>query len=258
MIDPDTSGARAAVVVLAAGSGTRVGAEVNKVLLPLRRRPGARLVGADRAGAARTYAGVVVVRARRASARPSRGAVGAPPRRRARCCVVDRRRRPGTPRSGRRSGAAPTTIEAGDDRRRRDARRRPPAGRTRPVRARRWPRPREHGGAIPVVPLDDLLRRDGAAVAERAGRRADPAGLPRRRPARGLPRGRRRRLRGHRHRGLRRARTPRCAVAAVAPAPANLKITFPEDLALADGCSAGRVSASSTRDVVGPTRPGGA
>lgn len=38
-VSPDPATAGAAVVVLAAGSGTRVGADVNKVLLPLRRRP---------------------------------------------------------------------------------------------------------------------------------------------------------------------------------------------------------------------------
>ena len=44
---------RAAVVVLAAGAGTRVGAEVNKVLLPRGRRPGRRPLGAHGAGRAR-------------------------------------------------------------------------------------------------------------------------------------------------------------------------------------------------------------
>ena len=63
-----------AVVVLAAGAGTRVGAEVNKVLLPLRGRPGRRLVGAHGAGAPRRTprgAGGPRRRARTRSARPS-------------------------------------------------------------------------------------------------------------------------------------------------------------------------------------------
>ena len=42
-----------------------------------------------------------------------------------------------------------------------------------------------------------------------------------------------RRLRGHRHRGLRAAPTGSVAVAAVPGSPLNLKVTFPEDVALA-------------------------
>ena len=92
---------------------------------------------------------------------------------------------------------------------------------------------REHGGAIPVVPVDGVVRRDGAPVAGPPRRRADAAGVPRapscwrayrRPPPTGSP-------------GPTR---PSCveryadvAIAAVPSSPANLKITFPEDLDVA-------------------------
>ena len=224
--------ARAAVVVLAAGSGTRVGAEVNKVLLPLRRRPG-RWPGrcAPRSPlAGRTPGG------RRGPRRRGRDAVGrrgrAVPRRRARCCWSPAGR-PGTPRSGTALRGAGRRHRGRRGRRGRDPRRRPGRWPAPPCSTRRSPPPREHGGAIPVVALPRLV---ATATARRrpagAGRRADPAGLPGRRPARrptaraeadGLRRAPTRPPACERYTdvaGRRRARAP----------PRNLKVTFPEDL----------------------------
>ena len=57
-----------------------------------------------------------------------------------------------------------------------------------------------HGGAIPVVPVHDLLTTSLAAVAGEPLRRTDSAGVPCRPASRGSPGRGRDRLRGHRHR----------------------------------------------------------
>ena len=54
----------------------------------------------------------------------------------------------------------------------------------------------QHGGAIPVVPTPRLSHRDGSRRRRRSGRRADPAGVPGRGAAHGLPPGRRGRFVG--------------------------------------------------------------
>ena len=160
---------RAAVVVLAAGAGTRVGAEVNKVLLPL--------------------AGVPVV------ARSVRTALAVPGVRRVVLVVRDGEQdavraavEPHLDRTGpevamvtggehpARLGVAgalrcwPPTIEAGeiDVVAMHDAAR-PLATAELYARVLRDGRG-EHGGAIPVAPLDHLVDLDGAALPEPAGR----------------------------------------------------------------------------------------
>ena len=141
---------------------------------------------------------------------------------------------PGTRRSGRRSRSSPTTSTAGEV----DVvvvhdGARPLAG------ADLWravvDAAREVGGAIPVVAGDPApAHRPDPARPASVGGRADAAGLPRRRPAGGLPGGRGRRLRGHRHRGLRRGVRRPAPSSPCRAAPLNLKVTFPEDVALAE------------------------
>ena len=184
MTEPD-----AAVVVVAAGSGTRVGGRGQQGPAAPAGRPGGGLVGAHGAGAARRTPRGRRAPARRAArrwARPSPLTSAT-----ARCCWCPAAR-PGTPRSGRRSRCSPTRST-------RASSRSSPCT-TLPARwptptssSARWPRPGEHGGAIPVVPVDCVVRRDGSPVgARRAGGRADAAGIPGGRPAGGLPGGRRR------------------------------------------------------------------
>ncbi len=218
----------AAVVILAAGTGSRVGAEVNKVLLPLGDRPVLAWSVSAALAARRRPPG--------AAGRPSRGAGrrgrrgDAAPRGR-RGAGSSRVARPGTPRSGRRSG--------------RWHRRSSPARSTwwRSTTGRaRWPGPtcsparstaaREHGGALPVVPLRQVVRTDGGPVAGdlvavqtpqafradallAAYRAADADGFEGTDTASCL----------ERYGDLR--------IAAVPSTSGNLKITFPDDVGLA-------------------------
>ncbi len=162
----------AAVVILAAGTGSRVGAEVNKVLLPL--------------GDARCWPGRCAT------------ALGCPSDVRGASLVVRPASRTPWRRRWRRTSA---TARCGWCRRRRDparlgvggARGRSRRG-SRPARSTwwrsttaraRWPAPslfastieaaREHGGALPVVPLGRPADRPTAdRPRRRPGRRADP------------------------------------------------------------------------------------
>ena len=154
----------AAVVILAAGSGSRVGAEVNKVLLPLGDAP-------VLAWSVRAALAVADVRRVVLVVRPGEERGGG--RRRSRRtsatarCSSSTAGRPGTPRSGSALRAARARHRGRRGRRGRDPRRRPPAG-----RARRCSRPtiaaaREHGGAIPVVPLAAAARPRPATAVRR-------------------------------------------------------------------------------------------
>ena len=99
---------------------------------------------------------------------------------------------------------------------------------------------REVGGAIPVVPVTDLLHAD-LSVGDPGRRwRADAAGVPGRRAPRGLHGGRRRRRSTaptprHASRPTPTSTSPPCP-----GSPLNLKITFPEDVALAGELSPDR------------------
>ena len=218
----------AAVVILAAGSGTRVGADVNKVLLPLGDAPVLAWSVRDALAARRrTPRGAWSVRDgerprwRRRSRRTSATT---------RCVVVDGgdTRHASEWAALRRPGAR--AIEAGEiDVVAIHDGARPLAGRA--LFDDHLAAAREHGGAIPVVPAPDLLTTGLVPVDGRARRRADSAGLPGR-PACSL------RTAPRPSRGSR-APTPRRAsagtqardVAAVPSSPLNLKITFPEDVA---------------------------
>ena len=233
---PDRSGLRrlrgvpAAVVILAAGTGSRVGAGSNKVLLPARRPAGAGLVGARRARALRRRTAGCSSWSAPASRTTS------PPRSRRTSATArsawSRAARPGTPRSGPRCArCAPRSRPA----RSTWSRSTTAPGRS-PVRrcSRRRSRPRASTAARSRSSgCPGLLARDGRDAAARARRRADPAGVPGRRPARGLhrappptastaptppPAG---------------PATPTCRSRPCPSSPANLKITFPEDLDLA-------------------------
>ncbi len=198
----------AAVVVLAAGAGTRVGAEVEQGAAPAGRRPGRRPLGADRPGGARCRRVVLVVRegeqeAVRAAVEPHLDDDGPE------VAMVTG----GATRHASEWAAlallAPA-IEAGeiDVVAMHDAAR--PLVAVDALRAPSWRAAATHGGAIPAAPLHHLVDRRRRRAAGPAGRRADAAGVPRGRPAGRPPRGGSRRLRGDRHRrlpgGLRRRR----------------------------------------------------
>ena len=196
----------AAVVILAAGAGTRVGAEVNKVLLPLAGVPVLAWSVRDALGRRRRAPGGGGRARRRAGGRGG-GALtphlGGP-----RGARGDRRRHPARARSGPPCACSPAEIEAGeiDVVAIHDAAR-PLAGAA--LLAATIAAAREHGGAIPVVRSRGLLTTALDPVAGVPGRGADPAGVPRRAVcSRRTTRGRGRGLRGHRHRGLPRAGTP--------------------------------------------------
>ena len=121
----------AAVVILAAGSGTRVGAEVNKVLLPLGDAPVLAWSVRDALALDDVRRVVVVVRD------GEQAAVGealAPAPRRPRGARRRRWRHPAPVRARRPAGPR-ARDRAGRDRRRRDPRRRPPPRRSRPLHA---------------------------------------------------------------------------------------------------------------------------
>ena len=159
MTEPD-----AAVVILAAGSGTRVGAETNKVLLPLGGVPVLGLVGADRARRCPPYAGCVLVRPRRRGRGDGRRPL-APHLGDARGAGWSTAATPGTTRSGRPCGCWPTTS-------------RPASSTWSPSTTApgRWPdgdlferdrspRPASTAGRSRSWRSPALLRRDGAPVA---------------------------------------------------------------------------------------------
>ncbi len=174
---------RAAVVVLAAGAGTRVGAEVEQGAAAAGRHPRGRPLGPHRARGARGRAD----RAGRARRRPGavREAVEPSPRRSWTGGRDGHRRRD------------PASVRVGRPQR-------PGARRSRPARSTswrcttppaRWPLSRSTtpsstprrgvGGAIPVARLHDLRHRRRLGAARGAGRRADAPGVPRPRPAAG-------------------------------------------------------------------------
>ena len=225
----------AAVVILAAGSGEPAsGPRTNKVLLPLRRRPRAGVVGrATRSRSPAVRRPVVVVPG---GGRDAVGEALAPhlaPDDGRRSLVVGAAR-PGTTRSGTRCARSP-----------RDRVRRESTWSRSTTAPGRWPAPpcstrpsraaREPGGAIPVVPLHGLLSPDGRPRRARAGTGC----RPRRRSAppscsTAYARAERDGFTGTDTAACFASRTPTCPIVAVPGPRRNLKITFPEDLALAE------------------------
>ena len=234
--------ADAAVVVVAAGTGSRVGARadgapLNKVLLPLGDAPVLAWSVRDALAAPRVRRVVVVVRGGeerqvadallphlgRRRGRPRRGR-GHAPRLRARRAARPRRRR-----GGRRVGVVAVQDGA-----------RPLAGTA--LLEAVLAGAREHGGALPAAPLRGLLRRDGSRPAGRLVGVQTPQAFA----ARPLLAAYAAAAAG----GFRGTDTAACLeryadeaaaahggpvrLVAVPSGPANLKVTFPEDLALAE------------------------
>ncbi len=217
----------AAVVILAAGSGTRVGAGTNKVLLPLGDRPVLAWSVRDALALADVRRVLVVVRpgeddAVAAALSPHLG--------RAEIGVVEG----GATRHGSEWNAlralAPE-IEAGEvDVVAIHDGARPLAGAA--LFAATIDAARERGGAIPVVPLPGLLALDGRTLPELDGVQT-PQAFRARELLAAYARADAERFDGTdtaacwaRYAGL--------PVVAVPSGPRNLKVTFPEDLALAD------------------------
>ena len=224
---------RAALVVLAAGEGRRVGHHTNKVLLPLAGPPGLHLVDplgprscpqVCRTGAGHPRGGPRGRDGRRWPARSGR------PRQR-------RRRRQQPPRVGVEGPAgARARHRVRRDRRRGDPRRRPAAGRHRGVRV-------GHRGGRAARRAPSRSATSGHLAAARRRRRSPTSGVvavqtPQafrgRAAARGLP------PRGRATASS--APTPPAASSATPTSPVhcvpgdagNIKITFPEDLFLAE------------------------
>jgi 2-C-methyl-D-erythritol 4-phosphate cytidylyltransferase len=220
-----------AVVILAAGSGSRVGAAVNKVLLPLRGVPV--LVWSVRDALALPDVRRLVLVVRPEDRAAVEAAVG-PHLADREVLLVDG----GATRHASEWAAlrvlAPD-IEAGEV----DVvvvhdGARPLAGR------RLWETvvstAREVGGAIPVVPVSNLLRRDHRLVTEQVGGVQTPQAF---RATDALAA-----YRAASADGFEGTDTSACVsayrdveVAAVAGSPLNLKVTFPEDVALAEELS---------------------
>ena len=224
-----------AVVILAAGSGSRVGAEVNKVLLPLRGVPVLAWSVRDALALPDVRRLVLVVRP---EDRPAVESAVAPYLGDHEVLVVDG----GATRHASEWAAlrvlAPD-IESGEV----DVvvvhdGARPLAGR--PLCEAVVAAAREVGGAIPVVPVTHLLRHDQRLVGERVGGVQTPQAF--RAPDLLAA------YRAASADGFEGTDTAAClaayrdvAVAAVARQPANLKVTFAEDVALAEELSpAGR------------------
>ncbi len=217
----------AAVVILAAGSGTRVGAGVNKVLLPLGDAPV--LVWSLRDALALPDVRRVVLVAR-ADERDAVAAAVAPHLGDHEVLLVDGgETRHASEWSAIRALAA--DIEAGEvDVVAIHDGARPLAGR--PLFGQTIEAAREHGGAIPVVPLGQLI----TTAAEAAGAGLAGVQTPQAFRARDL-------LAAYRRAdadGFDGTDTAGCLeryadvrIAAVPSSPLNLKITFPEDVALA-------------------------
>jgi 2-C-methyl-D-erythritol 4-phosphate cytidylyltransferase len=227
-VGTDISGPDAAVVVVAAGSGTRLGAEVNKVLLPLRGVPVV-------AWSVRTALALPAVRrvivVHRGDEHAAMEAALAPYLGDGEVLLV-----PGGDTRHASEWAALRVLADEVD-----------AGAITVVAVHDAARPladgdlfertlaaaREHGGAIPVVPVDGVLRRDGAPIATphlaavqtpQAFRAPDLLRAYRAASADGFT-------------GTDTAscveRYAEVTIAAVLSGPANLKITFPEDLDVA-------------------------
>ncbi|HSF36987.1 MAG TPA: IspD/TarI family cytidylyltransferase [Nocardioides sp.] len=220
-----------AVVILAAGSGSRVGATVNKVLLPLRGVPVLVWSVRDALALSDVRRLVLVVRA---EDRAAVEAAVAPHLADREVLVVDG----GATRHASEWAAlrvlAPD-IEAGEV----DVvvvhdGARPLAGR--PLWETVVATAREVGGAIPVVPVTHLLRPDHRLVTEQVGGVQTPQAF---RAADVLAA-----YRAASVDGFEGTDTSACVaayrdvkVAAVAGSPLNLKVTFPEDVALAEELS---------------------
>lgn len=220
-----------AVVILAAGSGSRVGATVNKVLLPLRGVPVLVWSVRDALALSDVRRLVLVVRA---EDRAAVEAAVAPHLADREVLVVDG----GATRHASEWAAlrvlAPD-IEAGEV----DVvvvhdGARPLAGR--PLWETVVATAREEGGAIPVVPVTHLLRPDHRLVTEQVGGVQTPQAF---RAADVLAA-----YRAASVDGFEGTDTSACVaayrdvkVAAVAGSPLNLKVTFPEDVALAEELS---------------------
>ena len=220
-----------AVVILAAGSGSRVGATVNKVLLPLRGVPVLVWSVRDALALSGVRRLVLVVRA---EDRAAVEAAVAPHLADREVLVVDG----GATRHASEWAAlrvlAPD-IEAGEV----DVvvvhdGARPLAGR--PLWETVVATAREVGGAIPVVPVTHLLRPDHRLVTEQVGGVQTPQAF---RAADVLAA-----YRAASVDGFEGTDTSACVaayrdvkVAAVAGSPLNLKVTFPEDVALAEELS---------------------
>ena len=220
-----------AVVILAAGSGSRVGAEVNKVLLPLRGVPVLVWSVRDALALPDVRRLVLVVRP---EDRAAVEAAVAPHLGDREVLVVDG----GATRHASEWAAlrvlAPA-VEAGEV----DVvvvhdGARPLAGR--PLWEAVVSTAREVGGAIPVVPVTHLLRADHTLVTEHVGGVQTPQAF---RAADVLEA-----YRAASAEGFEGTDTSACVsayrdveVAAVAGSPLNLKVTFPEDVALAEELS---------------------
>ncbi len=239
---PEAGAPRAAVVVLGAGSGSRVGAEVNKVLLPLAGVPV--LAWSVRTALATAGVGPVVV-----VARPGEEESVATAH---------------TPHLGERE----VLLVAGGDTRHeselaalRLLASSVASGAVDVVAVHDGARPlatsallevtvataRERGGAIPAVPLHDLVRGDASPV-------TDPVvGVQTPQAFRAAPL-----LEAYEaaeRDGFRGTDTAACVarytdlpVVAVPSGPANLKVTFPEDLVLAERLLAGSGSGQRLED----------
>ena len=240
----------AAVVILAAGAGTRVGAEVNKVLLPLGDEPVLAWSVRDALAVADVRRAVLVCPRRRGGRR--RDALAPHPRRRRGALVAGGATRHGSEWAALQVLAA--EIGAGDV----------------DVVA-------IHDGARPLAGADlfdavvdrgPRARRGAArgtcpgcvaaAARRRAGRRADA----RRRSA---PTPLLAAYRAAAADGFEGTDTAGCVeryatghVAAVAGSARNLKVTFPEDVALADAGCGERLSSATSSTEADPARLGGA
>jgi 2-C-methyl-D-erythritol 4-phosphate cytidylyltransferase len=235
---PEQTGHDVAVVVVAAGSGTRVGAEVNKVLLPLLDVPV--VAWSVRTALALPDVRRVVV-VHRAGEREAMSDALAPHLGDAEVVLVPG----GETRHASEWHALRVLadeIDAGDVAvvAVHDA--------ARPLAdadlfARTLAAAREHGGAVPVVPVEGVVRRDGEPVGyddlvavqtPQAFRATDLLAAYRAAETDGFT-GTDTASCVERYAGVR--------VAAVSSGPANLKVTFPEDLALAERLVTGAGSA---------------
>ena len=219
----------AAVVILAAGAGTRVGGETNKVLLPLGDVPVLAWSVRDALSLPDVRRVLVVVRPGEEQAVVRRR--WPPTSARARCCWSTVAR-PGTGRSGPRCGRwRPTSRRARSTWSRSTTAPGPSPGRRCSLTV--LEAAREHGGAIPTVALPPVVGAppDGGVPCCTACRPRRRSGRP---SAGGLPAGRRTTGSTAPTRPPAWSATPTSRWSPCPAAPANLKITFPEDVALAE------------------------
>lgn len=228
----------AAVVVLAAGSGTRVGAEVNKVLLPLGPRPVLAWSVLDALAVPEVARVVVVVRddehdAVAGALGPHVAGVLAPDDERTVVLVSGGATRHASEQAALAVLAA--DVEAGlvDVVAVHDGAR-PLAGPD--LLTRVLAQARHHGGALPTVPLGPVL--GGPAVVHRAGRGLHGVQTPQAFRARELlaayAAAREAGVEGTDTAATLEGFAPDVVVAAVPGSRANLKITWPEDVGLAE------------------------